>query len=300
MEPVSIGLLVCRITFRQWARAKRRDAFKELQSARYAYENSRRKFLEEQQKCIAGCADLAENRQAVLDSRWSELHTFLVACGANGGLFAPPRRVFGELSEEDVRLIISKVQPLDIRSNYPHKNKMVAARGSAMLAQSVLLLDPSVLHHHLSHSLISLSPEVGGKLADALGSFGDIEVGDLLDGALGLLSFGIALATFSEASEFSKEAARFLDETQKLDDKRAKLEAANKRIAMLLAELATASYNLFKWTVVGQEAARLRRATRGRRRNVSDLPKWILRGLVRKATELWSTLEKPVFLPDSQ
>jgi len=300
LDPVSIGLFAGRIFFRQWALAKCRDASEELQSAQLAYKNSLRRVLEEQQKCIAGCADLAENRQAVLDGRWAELHTFLVACGVNGGLFAPPRLVFGKQSEKDVRSIITKVKLMEVRTDHSHKNALVAVRRSAMLAQGLLWLNTSVFHDHLNDVIISLSPEVGGKLADALGSFGDIEVGDFLGGALDLLSFGISLAMFSDASEFRKKAAQFRDEAQTLDDKCAKLEAANERIAMLLAELATASYNLFKWTVVGQESARLRRATRGRRRNISDLPRWILRGLVRRAAKLWSTLEKPVFLPDSQ
>jgi hypothetical protein len=301
MDPIFIGILAGKIFFRLWARSAYEDAFEDQHNARQGYEDSRRMALQEQQIYIARCNDLVENRKAVLDGRWSQMHTFLVACGVNGGLFAPPRRVFGKRSEEDIRSIISSVQLLVLGSSNSSMGAVRLVTNSTVLIQGFLWLESSggvdvpVLHESLHDAIISLSPESGDRLVDTMGSFGDVHVGDFLGGALDVLSFAVSGAIFASAGECTAKATQLREEAQKLDDKRAKLEAANQRIPILLAELNAASYELFKWTVVGEEAARLRRAVYGRKRNVSDLPRWILSGLLHKAMELWSSLEKPVF-----
>lgn len=164
MDPISIGLITCKIFFRLWARSACKDAFEDQHHAQQAYKYSCRRVLEEQQICIAGCYDLAENRQAALDGRWSQLHTFLVASGVNGGLLAPPRRVFGKRSEEDVRSTLSSLQLLVVRNNDSTMNAVRVVTSSTVLVQGLLwsdslgVVDVKVLHESLHDAVISLRP----------------------------------------------------------------------------------------------------------------------------------------------
>jgi hypothetical protein len=303
MDPISIGiaLVACKVFFRRWARAAYKDALEDQLGSRQAYEYSLHKALEEQEKCTAGCKKLSENRKSVLDCRWGQLHTFLVACGINGGLFAPPRRVFGKRLEENVRSIISRSELLVVGNDNSLRSGLRVVTSSSVLVQGFLLLDSQgvidvpMLHDSIHDVAVSLSTESGGALADTMGALSDLEVGDFLGGAFSVLSFAISGSIFASASKSTAKATQLREQAERLDDKRAILEAANQRIPILLAELDAASYLLFKWTVVGQEAARLKRANQGRKRNVSDLPRWILNGLLLRAAELWSSLEKSVF-----
>jgi hypothetical protein len=288
-------------SLRLWANYALRGAVKNLRNAQQVYEYSYRRFLEEQQICIDGCNALAENRQATLDGRWTQLHTFLVSSGVNGGLFTPPRGVFRDRPEEDVRSALLSSQLLRAGNNgsaltaVPLRNSATILIQGLRWSDSLGVVHVNILHERLHDVVISLSPELGDELVKAMGSLGDMEVGDVLGGALHALSLARAGLIFASVSEYGAKASRLRLEAERLDKKRAILEAANQRIPILLLELEVASYQLFRWTVISQEVARFQRAAYGRKRNVSDLPRWVLNGVLRYATELWSTFDDPVF-----
>ncbi len=296
MDPVllfAIGSFV----FRRVSIEARKKAAEEYQSAAREYEQARQRAVQERQKCLELLRDLAQFRQAAMGSRWGRLHTLLIACGVNGGIFAPPRKIFGETTEQEVRAILAdNTGAMLVKNRASSSDAVLMVSGGALLIRGISFMDAHgwghlpFLHRHV-HDVAS-AMDLGG-VGDVLGPIGDLEIATALSGGLSILGLGISIANFMKADNLEKEGGRLHSEAEGLDEKQRELEALGHRIVDLCEELKAAAYELFKWTVVGEETARLRKD--GRARRVASLPKWLLKGLLHKARELWRTIEKSPF-----
>jgi hypothetical protein len=96
-------------------------------------------------------------------------------------LFAPPRKVFGERSEEDVRSILASAEKW--------------------------VMGDTGWHGSLRDALSSLSGQTRTHMADATGSFADNPADTLVGGALTALGAAISLAVFALADDCGENSA---------------------------------------------------------------------------------------------
>jgi hypothetical protein len=195
-----------------------------------------------------------------------------------------------------VRAILADSQAMLVKGRVSPVDPLLMAKDLALLLRGVDIIDHFDLVHipflHTHVHDVAASFDAGG-LSDILGPIGDLEVGTVLSGGLSVFSLFITASNFAKAKEMEVKAEELHAEARRLDGARLELEAVGRRIVVLCVELKDASYELFKWTVVGEECARLRREETARL--VPRLPRWIAKGLLRKASELWRTIQKSPF-----
>jgi hypothetical protein len=302
MELVTVcALTAAKLVFRLLTHSLYQETQEDHRAAQNAYTYTRHSVLQEQATCKQACTNLAEARTEALDDRWIKLHTLLVACGVNGGLFAPPRRVFGQRSEADVQAILLGVQKLIVADDRTAQKRIRFCNRTVGLIQGFRCIDAldivivPALHENVGDICISMGIDQHSAVADALGGIWNEQAGEVLGVAMDIASIGISAAYLGSAVACSARTDQLNQATRRLEQQLSELLAANQRVDCLMLELESTSYELFKWTVLGDESAKIQRARRGRRRGVSDIPRWILRGLLRRATELWSTCGTPVF-----
>lgn len=300
MDPFSLFLMFFSIALRFSAREELEVAAQSCTAAVVCYEYSRQLALEAQERCFGACAKLAAIRQEVTAIHLCPVHTLLVASGINGGSFAKPRRVFGERTEQEVRDFVAisatLLTPIETRATGP---AMMLA-GAAVLVQGAKFFDARhwvnlpILHTPMHDLGASVAGDSGVAFVDGL-DLGRIEFGDALSGVFSAFSIGISLSMKATADSLQSRAHEILEQAERLDEKRDQLEAATETAIFLGKEAEGISYDLFQRTAVAQQYARVRVERCGRKRDASDLPRWILTGLLERATRLWTSLQTPVF-----
>jgi hypothetical protein len=302
VEPISIAFLLASAgsaVFRYFARDKYDKAAQAQGDALRQYRYSMQKAHEEHVNCMAACNSLAVGRQAAVGSHWARLDTLKSYCSGSPESFLGSREIFGQRSQVDAALLFSKSQSLVVLNKTILGDPAAVATGAALMIQGVDCLDKlgwisaPIMHTPLHDVVASLPFEHAVGVSDTLGALGGLEFADVLGGALTVVSIGLSFGKLSKAEELQASAWTALGEARKLDAKREELAGIRRQTQSLFDELAGASYELFKWTIVAEETTKIRRSTGGR---VSfRLPDWIIRGLRLRAQGLSMTLCKPAF-----
>lgn len=300
MDPLSLFICVFSIALRFSAKEGLKAAAQSCAAAISCYKSALKSALDAQERCFAACTKLAAVRQEVMAIHLGPLHTLLVASGINGGSFARPRRVFGERTEQEVREFVAVSAtlwtPLETRGIGP---AMMLA-GTAILVQGAKFFDARhwvnlpILHAPLHDVGASVAGDSGAAFIDGL-DLGGVEFGDALSGIFSALSIGISLSMKAKADLLESRAHEILEAADRLNEKCDELDFATETAIFLGEEAKGISYDLFQRTVVAQEYARVRVERYGRKRDTSDLQRWILTGLLERATRLWKSLQTPVF-----
>jgi hypothetical protein len=274
------------------------EAAADLQSAARNCKSVQEEALAEHQACVEECYDLAVNRQAAIGS-YRHVDGVLKSNGVSGGLFANSPQVFPQRSEHEVRTTIERSQALFLPKNVALRKVAMVTTGAAIMIQGVAYLDQTNLINvpiantsaysaatalHLDYSIGSL---------DSAGVLSGLSVADFLGGALSLVSVGFSIASLKKAKDFREATSHLNQEAWTIKAKRDATIAIRKRVQSLHSELESDSYILFKWTLVAEETARIRRASNRSTDDFAGLPAWILSGIRRAAAQLWLCLQKP-------
>jgi hypothetical protein len=276
-----------------------REAAAALQSAARNCKFVHEEAVAEHRACVEECYDLAVNRQGAIGFHYTRVDVLLKSNGVSGGLFVNSQQVFRQRSEQEVRTAIERSQALFLPKNVALRTVATMTTGAAVMIQGVAYLDQMSLINvpiantslHSAATALHLDSAVGAL--DSAGVLGGLSVADFLGGALSLVSVGFSIASLKKTKDFREATSHLNREAWRFKAKRDATIAIRKRVQSLHCELESDSYALFKWTLVAEEAARIRRASNRSTDGVTGLPTWILSGIRRAAAQLWLCLQKP-------
>jgi hypothetical protein len=300
IDAISLSIMAVSIGAKVFTRSKIKQAEADRKDASDAYHRSYKAIQNERALSISLSNRLAVERQAAVGSHHRRIVAVTATFGVQEDFFAN-RGVFDGKTLAEMQGLVDGSEALFVPNTVVFGNASSIATGAAVMLNGLELADKAglanlpLLATSLHDVVAALPLDHAAGFANALGGVGLVDVGEFFGDALFVVSAFSTIRNWTKAKDVEKVASQYRSKKWELDTKLATMTNKRQQIDTSFHKLETASYNLFTYTVVAQEAAKVQMAARSQADARPNLPQWLLIGLRRRAHELWVTVQKPAF-----